>query len=207
MQIRGYSERGMINALFYGMMFSTNRNFLFSKLLKLIKPRINFSKIESIKVYIEPSLSEYGTSDCIVSFEANNRNNVMFLEAKIKGWHYKKWNFEPKVYKQLESKMKLFLRRRKAIRDLNKTSPKIGHHLVVVNNIFKEIIVNADRAYCVALLPEKPKMIMNAKFKLSGYILWKDLRNEFKNKIKYLEENFIFNEAKDQKGLVKSQIY
>lgn len=210
MIIRGYSERGMINALFYGMLLSQKSDNLFNKLLKLIKPYPFFkNNVTNINTYIEPSLSEFGTPDILISFKNRGIQEVIFLEAKIKSWNWKKWNPWEGIFNQLESKFVLFNNRA----DLNKlhtgiNNKKIGTNNVVINNIFIPAVKNAKKAYYIALLPRKIDYseYLSKNIKPFGYLLWKDIKKSMSD-IPRLSENFNFNEAYDQEGKLRSQIY
>lgn len=83
MKIIGYSERGAMNALFYGMAFDKeNGGKHICKFLEMAKiPDANsFSDFE---LYNEFSLSEYGEPDLVIIAKKNNVPVVLFVEAKV----------------------------------------------------------------------------------------------------------------------------
>lgn len=84
MKIIGYSERGAMNALFYGMAYKKDKNGEddIRKFLKLaqIEDVKSFSDFE---IYNEFSLSEFGEPDLVVIAKKNKTPVVFFVEAKV----------------------------------------------------------------------------------------------------------------------------
>ncbi|NQE06161.1 hypothetical protein C5S32_09860 [ANME-1 cluster archaeon GoMg1] len=92
MEIGGYSERGVINSLFYEIKHSqSNLKFLNELLSHISFPyrSINF-EISDARILIEQSFSDFGDADVVVLVENKNRKQAMFIEAKVsafKNWH------------------------------------------------------------------------------------------------------------------------
>ena len=82
MKIIGYSERGAMNALFYGMAHDEkNGESAMQKFLGLAGITENFTDFE---LYSEFSLSEFGDPDMMIIAKDKNGNSfVFFIEAKV----------------------------------------------------------------------------------------------------------------------------
>ena len=89
MEIIGYSERGVMNALFYGIALdkdSQKANVAMNKILHLGGFEGDYT---DFKIYVEFSLSEFGSPDLV--FTASNSNGekeVFFVEAKVSAGSY-----------------------------------------------------------------------------------------------------------------------
>lgn len=82
MKIIGYSERGAMNALFYGMAFKEDENAM-KKFLDLagISDVDNYS---NFKLYMEFSLSDFGDPDLVIMANKGEKESVViFVEAKV----------------------------------------------------------------------------------------------------------------------------
>lgn len=80
MEIYGYSERGAMNALFYGMAFNNDEEAMHSFLIKAgIEQANSFHKFE---LYTEFSLSEFGSPDLVIFATKGDKKVVFFVEAK-----------------------------------------------------------------------------------------------------------------------------
>ena len=85
MKIIGYSERGAMNALFYGMAFDKdNGKKYMRKFLKLANIE-NPDKFSDFEIYNEFSLSEFGDPDLVIIAKQKEGKSpvVFFLEAKV----------------------------------------------------------------------------------------------------------------------------
>ena len=82
MEIIGYSERGAMNALFYGMALNDKGDSQMVEFLRLAKIECpeTFSDFE---VYNEFSLSEFGSPDLVIIAQKGNDSVVFFVEAKV----------------------------------------------------------------------------------------------------------------------------
>lgn len=77
-EIYGYSERGMMNALFYW----NNDVKSLQKLLEISGVE-KFNSYNNFKIIMEGSLSDFGDSDAILIADNNNEKKVFFFEAKV----------------------------------------------------------------------------------------------------------------------------
>jgi len=109
MEILGYSERGIINALFYDILNSPTPTTLISDLLNLTifinkKEEVEFN-ISECKVLIEQSFSDFGDSDVLLLVENSGKKQAIFLEAKVKTYSGK-WDIvkEFTKFKDLKGK-------------------------------------------------------------------------------------------------------
>jgi hypothetical protein len=83
MKIVGYSERGAMNALFYGMAFDKeNGEELVRLFLELAKIE-EASSFSDFEFYNEFSLSEFGEPDLVIIAKKNKNPVVFFVEAKV----------------------------------------------------------------------------------------------------------------------------
>ncbi|MEW5937422.1 MAG: hypothetical protein AB1665_06365 [Candidatus Thermoplasmatota archaeon] len=84
MEIIGYSERGMLNSLFYEIAYSKNNLQLLNQFFKLVcfpYRNVNF-QISDAKLLLEQSFSDFGDADAVFLLDNNNRQ-VAFIEAKV----------------------------------------------------------------------------------------------------------------------------
>ncbi|MCR5850558.1 MAG: hypothetical protein K6G92_07580 [Bacteroidaceae bacterium] len=110
MKIIGYSERGAMNALFYGMAFNEDgeknmREFLALANIKNIGPLENFYDFE---IYNEFSLSEFGSPDLVIIAQNKNKNEkvAFFIEAKASCCKYYDINEQKTLHDDYVSKGK-----------------------------------------------------------------------------------------------------
>ena len=81
MEIIGYSERGAMNALFYGMALN-NDEAAMKEFLKLAEiPDWNI--YSNFKLYMEFSLSDFGDPDLVIKANKGEKEVVIFVEAKV----------------------------------------------------------------------------------------------------------------------------
>lgn len=81
MEIIGYSERGAMNALFYGMALN-NDEAAMKEFLKLAEiPDWNI--YSNFKLYMEFSLSDFGDPDLVIKANKGKKSVVIFVEAKV----------------------------------------------------------------------------------------------------------------------------
>jgi len=97
MEIIGYSERGVINALFYEIAYSAKSLHLSKELLALADcpSLVEFSqRMTKVRVFIEQSLSDFGDADAILLLDAEDKKGVVFVEAKVKSSQRNEWKLE-----------------------------------------------------------------------------------------------------------------
>ncbi len=83
MEIYGYSERGAMNALFYGMALNDDKDAMI-EFLKLVGKDLNADQYTDYKLYIECSLSDFGDPDLVIIAEKEGKGkDVFFVEAKV----------------------------------------------------------------------------------------------------------------------------
>ena len=86
MKIIGYSERGAMNALFYGMAFKNDENDM-RKFFELAGIE-DYDKFSDFKIYNEFSLSEFGSPDLVIIAKKEKEKIVFFVEAKASCCNY-----------------------------------------------------------------------------------------------------------------------
>lgn len=104
-RIRGYSERGVLNSLFYEAMSSKQNNsnlecistFLNLAEFPCLEPKKKPEfRASGINIFIEQSFSTFGNADAVLLVENRVNNHatrhVIFIEAKVKMEQRKKWN-------------------------------------------------------------------------------------------------------------------
>jgi len=115
MEILGYSERGLINSLFYELKYSPNNLQLLNSLLSLVSfpyQKVNF-QISEAKILIEQSFSDFGDADLVLLVSNFKSKQVIFIEAKVKTYQRDYWNileeFKRGVEKDKVSSSNLFV--------------------------------------------------------------------------------------------------
>jgi hypothetical protein len=179
MKVIGYSERGMVNALFYEINYSLAPESLLEGLLS----RVAFPFLDTVRhrvheaeVLIEQSFSDFGIADVLLLLKTQSGAISVFVEAKAgTGWSIEK-EFRgfvdgaqtqvssSNLFTQLYHKVRLVTGLRQGgIPALKKglTFPqsstkrirKIGGNQVVLNAV-SLLAEHLDETYYVALVPE-----------------------------------------------------
>jgi len=102
MKIIGYSERGIINALFYEIKYSAAAESLLENLLSRVRfPLVNGNKlfVSDAEVLIEQSFSDFGDSDALLLINTGKSSISVFVEAKVKRAN---WTIEKEFRKFIE---------------------------------------------------------------------------------------------------------
>ena len=92
-KLLGYSERGLLNSLFYELSARDKSIELLGRLLN----QAYFSggghafKISEAQIFIEPSLSDFGDADTVLLIKNSGRKQTVFIEAKVKTFKKKEW--------------------------------------------------------------------------------------------------------------------
>lgn len=184
--VRGYSERGMINAMMYEMQHAPNglemlRNFL--KLFVFPNEEPDFDNFQSARIRIEQSFSDFGDLDLLVMLEGSFKQSVL-LEAKVKtfqanNWSiYDEWESFNKVvdgtllkskdgsnlFVQLYRKMRLINQVKNP--DLKLPSDILGERWSlgnnrIVRNAAEELAQYSSKTWFVALVPDSPEKVSN----------------------------------------------
>ena len=225
MKILGYSERGVMNALFYGMAFNDDVKGM-QKFLTKAGIEGEFSEFE---LYMEWSLSDFGNPDLIITAKDGNKEQVIiFVEAKVSSQQYynykkekekydkyigkKKYdsNMSSNLFFQLKEKFELFEKRndvglsngeglpkdKTSLNSKNGKNRKIGTSGVVLAMMKR--IKDSNKAHYIAIIPEQNEELNQPEDFKIHIVYWEDLKDDYS---KYLKETIDFN-----KGEVKSQI-
>jgi len=96
MEIIGYSERGLLNSLFYEIMYSKNNLELFNEFLSLISFPYDsvYFNVNDAKILVEQSFSDFGDADSVVLLDNSQSKQCVFIEAKVKTSQRKTWSIE-----------------------------------------------------------------------------------------------------------------
>jgi hypothetical protein len=213
MKIWGYSERGAMNALFYGIAHSKGKETKLQLLLKEMKIEATLDELRLAEIVVEPTLSKYyGNPDAIIFYD----NNIVFIEAKVSGIYNQEVENYEKEIKADKQQTLIKLLCNKIAQNINLDDDKIieilknkkennnktiGNHPVVIR-LVKQIINSIKthkKQYFVQILANSNKNQITDKF-----IFWKKIRKVFKCKLINLENTFLKNENDDH---TLSQIY
>lgn len=96
MEIRGYSERGLLNSVFYEIRSTPDSVRLlgdFMSLLSFPYVSINF-RPTSAKILIEQSFSDFGDADSVLLIDNEDAKQPLFVEAKVKTSQRRTWSIE-----------------------------------------------------------------------------------------------------------------
>ncbi len=148
-KLLGYSERGVMNALFYGIAYHGSENDL-QEFLKLAIGK-DAGCYSSFEIIMEGSLSDFGDSDAIIIAKRKNNEmdqTVFFIEAKVSNGE--KNNTLEKRYKKFHDDFKGKIRR-------NGYSSNLFYQLCLKHYLFK-------------LTREKEKITDLSKFKDEGLL-------------------------------------
>ena len=212
MKIVGYSERGAMNALFYGIAQADDKK-AFAEFLKIIGIDYDVSDVE---FFMEFSLSGFGSPDLLVTFNANEQKHILFIEAKtscgkkyeltkafenFKRTKERKPGYSSNLYYQLSMKNLFFENLPKSIdingiKDSDGRTHKIGDNFVVRAICNK--IKDSEVPHYIAIVPKS--YIPSDAPKYVKYIFWEDLFNCSKL-YPYLKDTWDINSTK-----YKSQI-
>ena len=101
MEIIEYSERGMINSLFYELKYSKNYLRLLNDFLSLVSfpySGVTFH-VSEVKILIEQSFSDFGDSDAVILVNNQGGKQVIFIEAKVKTEEASRWEISKEFEK------------------------------------------------------------------------------------------------------------
>lgn len=193
MKIVGYSERGAMNALFYGIAQADDKK-AFAEFLKIIGIDYHVSDVE---FFMEFSLSEFGSPDLLVTFNAKDQKHIqkhiLFIEAKtscgkkyelekafenFKKTKVRKPGYSSNLYYQLSMKKLFFKNLPKSIdingiKGLDGRTHKIGDNFVVRAICNK--IKDSKEAHYIAIVPKSD--IPSDAPDYVKHIFWEDLFN------------------------------
>lgn len=97
MRILGYSERGIVNSLFYEIKYSSTPEELLEGLLS--RARFPFvdevvSHVSDAEILIEQSFSDFGDADTLLLIDTGMERVSVFVEAKVQQSQRKPWTIE-----------------------------------------------------------------------------------------------------------------
>ena len=95
LELRGYSERGMVNTLLHEIRYGTHPIEQLRGVLGLCEfpdphQRPDFTLFRAAKVRVEQSFSDFGDLDVLVLLDGPSRQSV-FIEAKVKTFQTRQW--------------------------------------------------------------------------------------------------------------------
>lgn len=97
MKVLGYSERGVVNSLFYDIAFSLQPDRLLGDLLATahfpFQSDLRF-EVRDAKVLLEQSLSDFGDADAILLLRPADTSVAVFTEAKVKPFQVSEWQIQ-----------------------------------------------------------------------------------------------------------------
>lgn len=190
MEILGYSERGLINSLFYELRYSQGNLQLLNKFLSLVSfpyQTVKF-QISKAKIFVEQSFSDFGDADLVLFVNNIKSKQVIFIEVKVKTFQKDYWDifeefgkFKRGIEKDKINSSNLFtqlyhkVRLVKALqigglkqlqtgvqfpRCSSKSHRKIGNNKVVLNAI-NQLKDYYKKSLFIALLPENDSNLRN----------------------------------------------
>ena len=184
MKLTAYSERGIVNTLFYEIFHSKNADNLLEDLLAIARfPAREKTSLpfKNAKIFVEQSFSHFGDADVLILLNSSVKKVSIFVEAKAK----KSWRIQTQFQKFIEgtkskvSSSNLFtqfyhkIRLVDAIKTVgipglqegiifppssSRSLRKIGSNEVVLNSV-KELSMYLDETYYLAILPNNPSEV------------------------------------------------
>lgn len=201
MQVVGYSERGIVNALLYEIGYSTEPESLLENLLSRVQflaaPSSSLS-VSDANVLIEQSFSDFGDADALLLFSSADRAVSVFVEAKVgAAWSLEK-EFQAFVdgtrsqlsssnlFTQLYHKVRLVTGLRQGgmpalqeglefPKSSTKMLRKIGRNPIVLKAAGR-LVEHLDETYYLALLPDRREVLERALENLSEWSPPADVR-------------------------------
>lgn len=232
MKIIGYSERGAMNALFYGMAHDKNGESAMKEFIKKADIIGDFSDFE---IYNEFSLSEFGDPDMVIKAKNDkDEYTLFFIEAKAscgktfnlieQQKYHNEYMEDGKRHKDGHSSNLFFQLRLKhffieRLREgtlkekpddniqnrLEKSKGrfrKIGEN-VVVNKFVETIKDCKDNVYYIAIIPGEEK-VDTQQYGFKTYLIsWESIFETFKD---YTSETILFNQNRDVNNKIVSQL-
>ncbi len=224
-KIYGYSERGAMNALFYGIAYREGDGFNGEEAIKELLSLAHIEEsFDNFSFYIEGSLSGFGDPDLvIIADNKQGEKTCIFVEAKASGLGFynlnvQKSNHEEYMNKGKDSKYEkghssnLFFQLR--LKNLLVTSTKeevkkgtilgseqrqsprrLGNNLIV--NKFYNEIASCNEIKYLAIVPELPKKDFDTKNEYGFDIQFVSWEDIKNNSIlgKYIKDTIDYNEV------------
>lgn len=225
MKVYGYSERGLINGIFYSIFFDRRRATLIHSLLSAVKvddPSFDREPKE-VSVYIEQSLSDFGDADVILLAEGKSgRKQIIFIEAKVRTSRpgSAPWKLPADLTRQLCLKVCLMdaLRKYKSLAHISTTGIRCANKVCrgkkeikktgenpIVNRMCENLKKHLDggaEIYYLALIPDANPVVLKA-FQRSipapaehvGWLFWQDIEKTLAGKMPQVKELFDYNKG------------
>ena len=131
--VLGYSERGIINSLFYEIQKSIKANQLIGELLsKAIFPyreKMEFDIISS-EILLEQSFSDFGDADLVLLLNTGKKKIAIFAEAKVKPAQTTSWTITDEFDK--------FVKGTKSRLNSSNLFTQLYHKLIMVRTLSEE---------------------------------------------------------------------
>jgi len=183
MEILGYSERGILNSLFFEIRGHSDTLHVINEFLSEISYPYRDVQLEAkdVAILIEQSFSDFGDADAVLLIDSEKGKQTIFIEAKVKTWHRHEWLIEEEykrfkdgieknkvsssnLFTQLYHKMRLFEEMRcdwECFRDSeinfptwsSKSPRKIGGNEVVLGAV-KKLSGYLDEAFYISIVPD-----------------------------------------------------
>jgi hypothetical protein len=95
-ELLGYSERGIINSLFYELSYKDRDGNLLGQLLdEVYFPDWKGSfKVSEVTILIEQSFSDFGDADVVLLIKNGNHKQRIFIEAKVRTYEKREWKID-----------------------------------------------------------------------------------------------------------------
>ena len=177
-ELRGYSERGMINAVAYEIALAKDGSCLCSDLLSSCTfpfSGVRIGVVSEVRLRVEQSFSDFGDIDLLLLLKAE-RTHALFVEAKVKtfrrnSWSiYHEWNeFNKTPAGGKKSRSNLFVqlyRKMKLMKHLQTGNPpskdgvdemwSLGENRVI-QNAARELTTYCWNPWYLALVPDEAK--------------------------------------------------
>ncbi len=140
--ILGYSERGVMNALFYGITYEKDEKKQRAAIEAIInaestnETKTNYQKFD---FYMEFSLSEFGSPDLIIiATDDKGQKTVFFVEAKVSNGHCYDINKEYDNYDRNSSNLFFQLGLKKCYSKIKKSALEVEQCYSQFEEYFKE---------------------------------------------------------------------
>lgn len=175
LEVVGYSERGMINALCYEMKYSRDGLKLLREFLRLCTfphSSPDFDHFRFAKFFVEQSFSDFGDLDLLILLQGDC-NQAVCIEAKVKtfqsNWSVQlEWAKFKDAQRYSECRSNLFVqlyRKMRLLRKLQNASAEIEGDILsrrwslgrnaIVQRAAEELSEHCSKTWLVALVPDE----------------------------------------------------
>lgn len=232
MEIIGYSERGVMNALFYGIAFDKDSQKAEEAMNEILKLGGIEGDYTDFKIYVEFSLSEFGSPDLV--FTASNSNGekeVFFVEAKVSAGSYYDLDLQKNhhddylehlddskytnghssnLFFQLKEKYMLlkYGPNNDGSKNILDRVRKLGKNDVVLR-FYNDITQDVKNAHFVAIIPQQNESKSQLDISLDGktmtinIISWEEINNDSILK-QYVDSTMLYNTNDNGNSQIKN---